>query len=95
MGVPDTLSPPNLLSQGGLVLRVPVQELHDVQQALDIPGERAGYPPREGAPRGPPLRPQGAMALCPMQEEGLSTPNQDPSREPPCAWRGPGLSTPR
>lgn len=73
--------PPNLLSQGGLVLGVPVEELHDVQQALDIPGEGAGYPPpgtpqKEGTPRGPhPGMAQGTLGHCPMQGEGLSTPS--------------------
>lgn len=73
--------PPNLLSQGGLVLGVPVEELHDVQQALDIPGEGTSYPPpgtpqKEGTPRGPHTGvAQGTLGHCPMQGEGLSTPS--------------------
>ena len=90
--------PPDLLSQGGLVLGVPVEELHDVQQALHVPGEGAGYPPRCPPERGDtPGTPRqggtGCPGSLPHAARGAQNPPPSPPKsrcpmKPPCAWQG-------
>lgn len=59
-GDTGVVTPPHLLPQRGLVLGVPVMELHDVQQALHVPGEGTGHPPEIGGTGGPHCRARGS-----------------------------------